>query len=108
MICWQLRPLPKWGGARLTPSDAGVGSFRHIEGLKAGDKLRYIGGPQKTPKKGEIVTVYSVLEGEERKNKDGSQIFRYDFTALFECEEEGGKYLLEYFEDSRYFERVTE
>ena len=49
------------GGGEINPSDAGVGSFRHIEGLKAGDKLRYISGPHKTPKKGEIVTVYSVL-----------------------------------------------
>jgi hypothetical protein len=58
-------------------SDADTGSFQHIEGLKAGDKLRFLGGiPQKTLKKGETITVYRVLEKEEICSEDHSQILR--------------------------------
>jgi hypothetical protein len=91
----------------IHPSTADAGSFQHIEGLKAGDKLRFLGGPQKTLKKGETITVYRVLEKEETYSKESSQILRFDFTALFEKEDFGEKYLLEYEQDSRYYERVT-
>jgi hypothetical protein len=79
--------------------------------LKVGDKLRFIVGPQKMPKKGEVVTVYSLTESEVRnteKEKEGAQIFRFDFTALFERKDDDGDYLLEYLQDSRYYELITE
>jgi len=97
------------GGESVNPSNAEAGSFQHIEGLKVGDKLRFKGGSQRTPKKGEVVTVYSVLGKEEvgSKAEDGAQILRFDFTALFETERDGDQFLLEYYQDSRYYERVS-
>jgi hypothetical protein len=97
-------------GDTICPSNADAGSFRHIEWLKTGDKLRFMGGPNNSPKKGDIVTVYRVLKKEKhtKREKDGSQIFRFDFTALFDCKDDSGEYLLEYPQDSRYYERAME
>jgi hypothetical protein len=97
-------------GGKTHPSNADSGSFRHIYRLKVGDKLRFIGGPQSIPKRGEVVKVFSVMEDELRhtdEEKKGVQVLRYDFTALFDCRDEDGEYLLEYLQDSRYYERVT-
>ena len=103
-----MKVIAKMGRDKVYPSNADVDAFRHIEGLKVGDKLRYKGGPQKSPDKDGVVTVYSILESEKQGGVEGSQIFRYDFTALFECEDDDRKYLLEYAQDSRYYECVSE
>ena len=97
------------GEGMVSPSNAEAGSFQHIGGLKVGDKLRFKGGSQKTPKKGDVVTVYTVLDKAEVGDKaaGGTQIYRFDFTALFETGRDGDQFLLVYYQDSRYYERVS-
>jgi len=75
-----------------------------------GDRLRYKGGPQKTPKKDDVVCVYKVFDSviENPKGLEGAQIFRFDFSTVLEHPDDDGNYLLEYFQDSRYYERVEE
>jgi len=89
-------------------SDSQCKEFQHLENLKVGERLKYKGGPQKNPKKDEVVIVYRVLEsGKENKQEtEGAQKFRFDFSTILEHSDGDVNYLLEYFQDSRYYERV--
>ena len=94
-------------GESMVPADSEfTAKFRHIAGLKVGDKLRYKGGAGiKFPKVGGEVVVYDTMEPVSLVEKDGSSTNRFDFTSIF-TKNDGDDSIREFRLDSRYFERV--
>lgn len=85
------------------------GEFKPIEGLKAGDKLRWKGSTfknYKIPELGKVVEVFEVLDPPRVGGQFGSNHFldRCDFSVLVQNSDNGEIYDSAF--DSRRFERV--
>jgi len=81
-------------------------SFKHIEGLKAGDLVQLKRGQSiyVHPRAQDVCMVYSMYVPAIKDKNDDDKVCREDFTVLFEAEDSGT--LIELSLDSRYFERV--
>jgi hypothetical protein len=78
--------------------------LKHIEGLIPGDKVKLIiPGHLTEPSLGDVLIVATVLEKIKSEGDFGCQICRNDFTAHLLTSENKN---LEFYFDSRYFERV--
>lgn len=91
-------------------TDAEIGGFAPIEGLKVGDKLVWKGPEYRmhsVPDLEQEITVHRLLSPTERvRGQSGSayEAFEKDFTALFRDDDEGT--IIEFPFDSRRFKRV--
>jgi len=95
----------KIGKGRCVPLDQESSvSFSPIEGLKAGDRLRYMGGAGYIcPEKDAEVCVYSTDLPDFISQEENRCIYRSDFSIV--AVDSSGD-IHEYAMDSRYFERV--
>lgn len=90
-------------GAKTPASKELTLGFKPIEGLKSGDQVIYDGGAAvRSPKKGEVGTVYRVFNPPIEISDGYRPIRIMDFTMLF-VDEDGD--IFEFGFNSRYFKR---